>query len=657
MAEYRKPSHRYLSGRVKIAGTEALSSDRHLYVDPSQVEPNLGYAGEKEIPVADKYYQLITIDNGTTYDRYWQEQTALESGGISIFDEGFLVGTANSVTKLNFVGVGVTATASGSISTITVSTSARVSVGTEPPAGPTQGDLWWDSDVGELFVRYEDGTSNQWVETSGGSETVTISDTAPSSPNPGDLWWNSDNGTLLIRYDDGDTEQWVDANAGILDDVINYWTLNSAGIHTLGNVGVGTTNPTAEVTSSNTAVFAAGIVTAFKYFGDGSGLTGVNVGAAGTWAVDTIGIHTTKNVGIGTTAKNGYKLYVEGDARVTGILTVGPASITLDGINNEVYVGTGITILGSSGIVTAHTYFGDGSNLTGIGGTVYTSTGLPADADVGSLWWDSDDGDLHVLYRDPDGNSEQWVQVNTGLSGAQGNQGAAGNQGNQGAAGNQGNQGATGNQGNQGATGNQGNQGAPGAQGDPGSGGLQGAQGNQGATGNQGDQGAQGNQGAPGNQGNQGAPGTGAQGDPGAQGNQGAPGAQGDPGNQGNQGATGNQGNQGSTGNQGNQGSQGFSGLTHSSKSTSYTLVAGDDQRLITTDSGVTVPSGIFSAGDAITIYNNSASSITITQGTSVTLRLVGSATTGNRTLAQRGLATVVCVASNEFVITGGGLT
>jgi len=83
----------------------------------------------------------------------------------------------------------------------------------------------------------------------------------------------------------------------------------------------------------------------------------------------------------------------------------------------------------------------------------------------------------------------------------------------------------------------------------------------------------------------------------------------------------------------------------------------GDDQRLITTTAGVTVPSGVFSAGDAISVYNNSASNIIITQGSSVTLRLVGTATTGNRTLAQRGLATIVCVGSNDFVITGGGLS
>ena len=72
---------------------------------------------------------------------------------------------------------------------------------------------------------------------------------------------------------------------------------------------------------------------------------------------------------------------------------------------------------------------------------------------------------------------------------------------------------------------------------------------------------------------------------------------------------------------------------------------------------GVTVPSATFAAGDSFSIYNNSASAITITQGSSLTLRQVGTANTGNRTLAARGLATVWFVGANEAVITGGGLT
>ena len=92
-------------------------------------------------------------------------------------------------------------------------------------------------------------------------------------------------------------------------------------------------------------------------------------------------------------------------------------------------------------------------------------------------------------------------------------------------------------------------------------------------------------------------------------------------------------------------------------KTSSATAAKSDAGTLITTDSQFIIPQNIFAAGDIISVYNNSGSAIQISQGTGVTLRLVGGATTGNRTLAQRGLMTVTCVASNEFVCSGGGLT
>jgi hypothetical protein len=98
--------------------------------------------------------------------------------------------------------------------------------------------------------------------------------------------------------------------------------------------------------------------------------------------------------------------------------------------------------------------------------------------------------------------------------------------------------------------------------------------------------------------------------------------------------------------------------VPQNAQTSAYVLVATDAGKYISiTTGGVTVPSGVFSAGETVTIYNNSSSDQTITQGTSVTMYQVGTANTGNRTLAQRGLATVICVASNTFVITGGGLT
>jgi len=94
------------------------------------------------------------------------------------------------------------------------------------------------------------------------------------------------------------------------------------------------------------------------------------------------------------------------------------------------------------------------------------------------------------------------------------------------------------------------------------------------------------------------------------------------------------------------------------SQTSAYTLVATDNGKYIDiTTGGVTVPSGVFTAGQSVTIYNDSSSNQTITQGSGVTMYQVGTATTGNRTLAQRGLCTVFCVASNTFVITGGGLS
>jgi hypothetical protein len=88
-----------------------------------------------------------------------------------------------------------------------------------------------------------------------------------------------------------------------------------------------------------------------------------------------------------------------------------------------------------------------------------------------------------------------------------------------------------------------------------------------------------------------------------------------------------------------------------------YTLTATDHGKCISTSSNVIVPPSIFTAGQNAVIFNSGTTDITITQSTSVTMYQVGTANTGNRTLAQKGLATVYCVTTNTFVITGGGLS
>ncbi len=97
--------------------------------------------------------------------------------------------------------------------------------------------------------------------------------------------------------------------------------------------------------------------------------------------------------------------------------------------------------------------------------------------------------------------------------------------------------------------------------------------------------------------------------------------------------------------------------LTPTTGSGGGTAAVGDRGCLLSVTAGVTIPASVFAANDTFSIYNNSASGITITQGAGLTLRQVGTANTGNRTLAQRGLATVVFISATEAVISGGGLT
>jgi hypothetical protein len=92
---------------------------------------------------------------------------------------------------------------------------------------------------------------------------------------------------------------------------------------------------------------------------------------------------------------------------------------------------------------------------------------------------------------------------------------------------------------------------------------------------------------------------------------------------------------------------------------TTTTMTAADVGKCIAVTAGIALPnnSTTFAAGDSISIYNNSGSSIAITQGTTITLYLAGTATTGTRSLAQRGIATIWFNSSTDAVISGGGLT
>jgi len=73
----------------------------------------------------------------------------------------------------------------------------------------------------------------------------------------------------------------------------------------------------------------------------------LNISGIATLASAASGVGTV-HIGTGSTA-----MIVDGDARVIGILTVGRSSITLDGSSNIVNVGTGITLNATTGKIMA----------------------------------------------------------------------------------------------------------------------------------------------------------------------------------------------------------------------------------------------------------------------------------------------------------------
>lgn len=107
----------------------------------------------------------------------------------------------------------------------------------------------------------------------------------------------------------------------------------------------------------------------------------------------------------------------------------------------------------------------------------------------------------------------------------------------------------------------------------------------------------------------------------------------------------------------------GFKGLPQNVQSTNYTFVLSDAGKHIRCDVGLTtltIPANAtvaFPPGTAITIFNNSGASISIPILGGDFLRLAATSSTGTRTLADNGLATLLKIGSSTWAISGAGVS
>jgi len=73
--------------------------------------------------------------------------------------------------------------------------------------------------------------------------------------------------------------------------------------------------------------------------------------------------------------------------------------------------------------------------------------------------------------------------------------------------------------------------------------------------------------------------------------------------------------------------------------------------------STLTIPQNTFSAGDMISVFNISTGDNTIETGAGTTLYNTADGATGNRTLGPKGVCTIVCTSTNEFIISGSQIS
>jgi hypothetical protein len=90
---------------------------------------------------------------------------------------------------------------------------------------------------------------------------------------------------------------------------------------------------------------------------------------------------------------------------------------------------------------------------------------------------------------------------------------------------------------------------------------------------------------------------------------------------------------------------------------TSYTLVAGDKDKIVTANNAaaitITVPPSVFTANEIVNVAQYGAGQVTFAQGAGVTIRSAGAISTAPKLRQINSASSVICTASNTFLIVG----
>lgn len=156
---------------------------------------------------------------------------------------------------------------------------ASVTVSDAPPASPSEGDLWFESDTTRTYVYYD----SFWVEVGSTGAGATTSDTAPTNPVQGQFWFNSLNGATYVYYG----TVWLEVGAVSVNTLLS--TIQAKGdllvgtaSATVDNLGVGNDGDVLTADSST--------ATGLKWAPSTGGGGGLNTSTDGVFITMAIGM-------------------------------------------------------------------------------------------------------------------------------------------------------------------------------------------------------------------------------------------------------------------------------------------------------------------------------------------------------------------------------
>jgi hypothetical protein len=226
---------RLLSGRVKVTPPTGVSTDRYSYLRLEEAEPNAG------LPGVDGYVLASDLSG----NRFWRSAPGASAvNGLTIKEDGVVVGTAASVNSINFVSTNLTATSSGAGATVTFNDSPTFTDLTVSGISTFQDNVNLGDnnrlrlgDGNDLQI-YHDSTSAQSriEESGGGSLVIKGTDLYLQTGDGENILFGDANGAVNLYYDA--TKKFETTNTGVK--ITGNLQFSTAGINAFTITGFGT---------------------------------------------------------------------------------------------------------------------------------------------------------------------------------------------------------------------------------------------------------------------------------------------------------------------------------------------------------------------------------------------------------------------------------